>query len=128
MTRNSFGLGGFGSIGVYGKKPVKKRKNLSFNEKAILWEKNKGHICHICKQKIHSLTEAQVDHIRAHSKGGSRVAWAHASCNRSKGNKPLSVMQKRLGIYKPKKRRKKKSTRRSANPLFPSLSMPRFRF
>jgi len=76
----------------------KKRRSVSFNEKVRLWELNRGHICHICHGKIHSLTEAQVDHVRANSKGGDRVSWAHSSCNRMKGNKPLSVIHRRLGI------------------------------
>ena len=128
MARNPFDLSGLGPFGVYGKKLAKKRKNISFTEKAILWEKDKRHICHVCKKKIHSMTEAQVDHVRANSKGGQRIAWTHASCNRLKGNKPSSAVQKRLGIYKPKKRKGKKRSRRSANPLFPSVRMPRFRF
>ncbi len=79
-------------------KNPRKRRNISFTEKTILWERNKSHVCHICRQKIHSLTEAEVDHVRANSKGGQTVSWAHRHCNRMKGNKPLSVIHKRLGI------------------------------
>jgi hypothetical protein len=106
----------------------KKRRNISFTEKAILWEKDKRHICHICKKKIHSMTEAQCDHVKAHSKGGQTVRWAHSSCNRLKGNKPLSVVQKRLGVYKPKKSSKKKTKRRrrsSSNPF--GFTVPTFK-
>ena len=102
------------NIGIFGKSVKKKRRTPSFTEKAILWERNNNHICHICTRKIHSLTEAEVDHVRASSKGGSVCKWAHRSCNRMKGNKPLSVIQKRLGIKSaPKKggikKRKKKA-------------------
>jgi hypothetical protein len=116
MPRDIFSISP--SANLFGGSRQKKRKNISFTKKAILWEKDKRHICHICKQKIHSQTEAQVDHVRAFSKGGQKIAWAHSACNRMKGNKPLSKIQKELGIYKPKKRAKKKRTsRRISNPL-----------
>jgi 5-methylcytosine-specific restriction endonuclease McrA len=128
MGMKDFSIGG--NFGIFGSKKAntKKRKNVSFTEKAILWEKNKRHICHICKREIHSMTEGQVDHIRANSKGGQRIAWAHASCNRIKGNKPLSQVQKRLGVYKPKARKKKKKARGNVNPFGLSpITMPNFR-
>lgn len=121
MPRNPFDIK---PIDLWGtsKKP-KKRKSISFTEKAILWEKNKSHICHICRQKIHSLTEAEVDHVRAHSKGGQRISWAHRACNRLKGKKSLSEVHKRLGIKTKKKKttkKKRKSTKKGnywVNPL-----------
>lgn len=121
MGKNdTFGLGNidFG-FGPQKKPQKKKRKNISFTEKAILWEKNKSHICHICRQKIHSLTEAEVDHIRAHSKGGQGVSWAHRACNRVKGKKSLSEIHRRLGIKSKTKRRKpkKKIPRRPKTPM-----------
>ncbi|MBI2579944.1 MAG: hypothetical protein HYW27_03515, partial [Candidatus Aenigmarchaeota archaeon] len=91
-------------------KNQRKRRNISFTEKAILWEKNKSHICHICRQRIHSLTEAEVDHIRAHLKGGQGVNWAHRACNRLKGKKSLSEIHRRLGI----KTKKRKYTRKKS--------------
>ena len=94
------------------KPTTKKRRNVSTTEKTILWERNKSHICHVCHGKIHSLTEAQVDHVRANSKGGDRVSWAHSSCNRMKGNKPLSVIHRRLGIKKKTSSRRKVASRR----------------
>ena len=70
--------------------------------------------CHICRQKIHSLTEAEVDHVRAHSKGGQRISWAHHACNRLKGKKSLSEIHKRLGI-KTRTQKRKKSRKRSSS-------------
>jgi 5-methylcytosine-specific restriction endonuclease McrA len=96
-------------------KKSKKRKNISFTKKAILWEKNKSHICHICRQKIHSLTEAEVDHIRAHSKCGQSLSWAHRACNRMKGKKSLSQIHKELGIKTKKKRVTRKKKRNKGN-------------
>jgi len=106
MARNPFTID-IKPIDILGtSKKRRKRKNISFTEKAILWEKNKSHICHICRQRIHSLTEAEVDHIRAHSKGGQTVSWAHRACNRLKGKKSLSEIHKRLGIKTKTKKRK----------------------
>ncbi|MEM3099469.1 MAG: hypothetical protein QXU32_12270 [Nitrososphaerales archaeon] len=121
MSRNPFTVD-IKPIDIWGgSKSRRKRKNISFTEKAILWEKNKSHICHICRQKIHSLTEAEVDHIRAHSKGGQSVSWAHRACNRLKGKKSLSEIHRRLGIKT--KSKKRKATRKKSrdnywiNPL-----------
>ena len=130
MSRNFVGLPSFNYNLITGKSSGdrKKRKNISFTEKAILWERNKNHTCHICKQKIHSLTEAQVDHVRAHSKGGQQIAWAHSSCNRLKGNKPLSAIHKRLGIYKPTKRKTVKKRKSSGPTWYNPLTGKRERF
>lgn len=121
MSTNLFGIK---PIDPWAGKPIrekKKRKAISFTEKAILWERNKNHICHICLRKIHSLAEAQVDHVRAFSKGGQRLSWAHSSCNRLKGDKSLSEVHRRLGIQKRKKKRtirkKRKSYETWINPL-----------
>ena len=106
----------------------KKRKNISFTAKAILWEKDKRHICHICRQKIHSLTEAQVDHVRAHSKGGKRISWAHSSCNRMKGSKSLSKVHRELGIKSNKKsRRKRKSKKPDEHGFMGTFKQPKIR-
>ncbi|MEM3364766.1 MAG: hypothetical protein QXS93_04650 [Candidatus Micrarchaeia archaeon] len=124
-------------INVWGdseRRARRNRKNISFTEKAILWEKNKSHICHICRQKIHSLTEAEVDHVRAHSKGGQRIMWAHRACNRLKGNKSLSEIHRRLGIktkYKKKKQKRRKHSKNGyvLNPLTGYKErVPSFRF
>ncbi len=116
------------SPSLYGQSK-KKRRSVSFTEKVKVWEMTKGHVCHICKRRIRSLTEAEYDHVRAHSKGGQTQKWAHRACNRIKGNNPLSVVQKRLGIYKPKKhkiKRKRKKCHKSYS-LFGNLSnAPKF--
>ncbi len=92
-------------LGVPQKKSKpKKRKSISHTEKTILWELNKSHICPICKQKIHSQTEAELDHTRAHSKGGQKISWAHRACNRVKSDKPLSEIHRRWGIKTKKKK------------------------
>lgn len=94
-------------------KKSQKKKEYFFHRKSDSLEKNKSHICHICREKIHSLTEAEVDHIRAHSKGGQRVSWAHRACNRLKGKKSLSEIHRRLGI-KDTKTKKRKSNRKKS--------------
>lgn len=122
---------GFGKMnyGFGTQKKTKKRRNISFTEKAILWERNKSHICHVCRRRIHSLTEAEVDHVRAHSKSGQTLSWAHRSCNRLKCNKSLAEIHKRLGI-KPKTKRKtikKKRKKRSlGNPY--AIPIPKINF
>lgn len=123
MTRDIFG--NQISTDFLGRKPKKasKRKSISFTKKVKLWEMNKQHLCHICKQKISSLTEAELDHIRAHAKGGTAVSWTHRACNRMKGKKSLSQIQKELGVKRVVKKRKKKATRKTeqndywVNPL-----------
>lgn len=115
MGRNPFTVD-IKPIDIWGtSKNQRKRKNISFTEKAILWEKNKSHICHICRQKIHSLTEAEVDHIRAHSKSGQSISWAHRACNRLKGKKSLSEIHRRLGIKTKTKKRKSTKKRSKGN-------------
>ena len=99
------------AVDIWGNKP-KKRKNISITKKGFLWEKNKSHICHICRKKIYSITEAELDHIRAYSKGGQKVNWSHYSCNRLKGNKSLTQIQRELGIKV--KTKKRKSTRKKS--------------
>ena len=40
----------------------------------------------------------ELDHVRAASKGGQKLAFAHKDCNRMKSSGQLKAMQKRLGI------------------------------
>ena len=98
------GLGGFEP------KPPKKR-NLTNAQKIWCWE-NKSHKCYICLKRISKLSEAEFDHKRAYVKGGAtnlgNVKLAHRLCNRLKGSKSLSQIQKELGIKGGKKGDEKK--------------------
>ncbi|MFA5105466.1 MAG: hypothetical protein WC506_00750 [Candidatus Micrarchaeia archaeon] len=95
-------IGGFyGNIFM---KPKKKRESLSPSVKLKLWE-TLPHTCHVCHKRIPSFDAAELDHVRAFSKGGKKMRWAHRSCNRLKSKKGLTAAQKMLGTYKPKKRK-----------------------
>jgi len=105
----------------------KKRKTLSLGDRVYIWERPKqyGRTCSICHEKITKLSDLELDHTRAHSKGGTRLALAHKECNRRKSSGSLRQIQKRLGI-KTKKRKttKKKPTKRK--PTKP-WDFPQFR-
>ncbi|MDP4039809.1 MAG: HNH endonuclease [Candidatus Pacearchaeota archaeon] len=68
--------------------------------------KKYGRICSICHEKITKLSDLELDHTRAHSKGGTKLALAHKDCNRRKSSGSLRQMQKRLGIKSKTKKRK----------------------
>lgn len=62
-----------------------------------------GQICHLCGDEIHIAADADADHLTPRSKGGSdkgsNLRWAHSTCNRSRGNRPLTPIQrKRAGV------------------------------
>ncbi len=80
-------------------------KTLSLRERFYLWEhagqsgsrfpdKN----CNICHQPIINFDDMELDHIRAYSKGGQKLAMVHRTCNRMKSSGSLREIQKRLGI------------------------------
>lgn len=98
-------------LGIGPKK--KKRKSLTPAQKLWQWENNQ-HICHICGKRISKLSEAEFDHKRAHSKGGTTMALAHRTCNRLKSNKSTTQIRKTLGIKTKTKRKtnKKKTTKK----------------
>lgn len=109
---------------MYGKSN-KKRKSLTSAQKIYVWERPNiyGRTCSICHRKITKLSDLELDHGRAHSKGGTRLALAHKICNRLKSSGSLRQIQKTLGIKtKKKKTTKKKSIKRkrqrSWKPLF----------
>lgn len=60
-------------------------------EKQFLWHSSEMKICGICGKEIFSYDDYQIDHILAWDKGGetnlSNAQLAHASCNKSKGNR-----------------------------------------
>ena len=91
---------------------LKKRKTLSSGDRIYIWERPKkyGRTCSICHEKITKLSDLELDHTRAHSKGGTKLALAHKDCNRRKSSGSLRQMQKRLGIKS--KTKKRKSIRR----------------
>lgn len=102
--------------------PVKKtRKTLTSAQRIYIWERPStyGRKCNICGEKITKLSDLELDHIKADSKGGKRLALAHKECNRLKGSGSLSKIQKVLGIKSKKKRVKttKKTLRRQNNNL-----------
>jgi len=118
---------GFGKGLDFGLGPARqktKRKQPSATKKIILWEKDKRHICHVCKDKIYSLRDAHLDHVKAFKNGGVKISWAHAACNLYKGSKGLVAVQKELGVYVPKKRPTKIRVRRKKrNPTPSGLSI-----
>ncbi|MEK6950078.1 MAG: hypothetical protein AABX34_07700, partial [Nanoarchaeota archaeon] len=89
MRRNNFGFGppkinliDFG----FGHKKKKKRKTLTPSQRIYIWEKPNiyGRTCSICHKRITKLSDLELDHTRAHSKGGVRLALSHKDCNRLK--------------------------------------------
>lgn len=95
------------------KKKKKKRKTLSPADRIYIWERPKkyGRTCSICHEKITKLSELELDHTKAYSKGGTKLALAHKDCNRRKSSGSLKQMQERLGIKsKTKKKKAKKKT------------------
>lgn len=86
---------------IYGRAVSKpKRKTLTLRQRVYIWERPKiyGRKCHICGQAITKLSDLELDHRRAYSKGGSTLALAHRDCNRLKSNKSLGKIQKLLGL------------------------------
>jgi hypothetical protein len=115
----------FRSIGMdlYGKastpKKKKKRVKLTPKQREYIWEHPKlcGRTCSICHQRITKMSDLELDHTRAYSKGGKRLALAHRDCNRMKGSGSLSKIQKSLGIKS--SRRKVKKKKRPTKPKQP---------
>ena len=89
----------------------KKPRIVSPTRKMALWD-TLSHVCHVCHKRITRITDAELDHVKAYSKGGSSVKFAHRSCNRSKSNKSLPSAQKYLGVRVTVKRRKRSSKAR----------------
>ena len=88
-------------------KAKKKRKSLTATQRIYIWQRPKiyGRTCSICGLKITSFSDLELDHTKAFSKGGKKLALAHRICNRMKSSGSLKKIQKTLGI-------KKKSTKR----------------
>jgi hypothetical protein len=100
---------------IFGEGPSKpKRKTLSSGDRIYIWERPKkyGRTCSICHEKITKLSDLELDHTRAYSKGGTKLALAHKDCNRRKLSGSLRRMQKRLGISGTKRKARKKRPKR----------------
>ena len=138
MPRNALDFG-FKPVKIksmgFGLSPKKKkRKTLTSAQRIYIWERPNiyGRTCSICHRRITKLSELELDHTRAYSKGGKKLALAHKDCNRVKSSGSLGKIQKTLGI-KTKKRKttKKKHTKRKPSIPFgiqPIKKMPKFRF
>ena len=75
---------------ILGVENTQKGKRLfSYELKQELFENSPK--CALCNQTIRTIDDAEVDHIKPHSKGGDttplNAQLAHRYCNRSKGNK-----------------------------------------
>ncbi|MEK6760794.1 MAG: HNH endonuclease [Nanoarchaeota archaeon] len=114
--------------GIGSKKLKSKRKSLTHTERIFIWEhpKKYGRTCNICGDRITKISDLELDHTRAHSKGGTKLALAHKHCNRMKGSGSLGRIQKRLGIKTSKRKikRKKKLVRRTKRETYSDLFTP----
>lgn len=97
----------------------KKRKTLTPAQKNFVWEHPSiyGRTCHICHKRITKPSDLELDHRRAYSKGGTKLALAHKDCNRMKSSGSLSKIQKTLGLKTNKKIVKKRQVKKKpSNP------------
>lgn len=120
MSKNIFGLPTTNvDLGFGFQKQKKKRAKLTPSQRLYIWEHPKlyGRTCHVCHQRISKQSELELDHRRAFSKGGSKLFLAHKDCNRMKGNKSLSYVQKRLGIKSKRRKFKRRIKKRAKTPL-----------
>jgi 5-methylcytosine-specific restriction endonuclease McrA len=104
-------------------KPKKKRVKLTSTERIYIWEHPEiyGASCNICHRKIEKLSELELDHTKAYSKGGKKLALAHRDCNRMKGNKNLKDVQKKMGIKTTKKKKQNKPKTKPRKKKIPNL-------
>ena len=129
MARNLFGLE-VKPANLWGTPKPERKRQLTNAQKIFCWENN-SHTCHICNRRVAKQSDAEFDHKRAYSKGGTtnlgNVKIVHRQCNRLKGSKSLSETKKLLGIKSKGKHKKRRKSRRSAN-LFglPTIRAPRF--
>jgi len=92
----------------------KKRTKLTSAQRIFIWEHPNlyGRVCSICHYRITKMSDLELDHTRAHSKGGKKLALAHRDCNRMKRNGSLRKIQKTLGLRVTKKSKSRKKRRR----------------
>lgn len=57
----------------------KKRKTVTSPQRIYIWERPNiyGRNCSICHRRITKLSDLELDHTRAHIKGGKKLALAH---------------------------------------------------
>jgi len=120
-----------GQFNLWGE-PQRKRKSLTSAQRIYIWEHPNlyGRTCSICHKRITKLSDLQLDHTKAFSKGGKKLALAHSLCNRMKASGSLGKIQKSLGIKSKKRKIKTKKkvryeynifgqrVRRYSNPWF----------
>ena len=118
----SFGSGQVGlmsglGFNVWGTPAKKHSRTASASQKMLFWDTH-SHVCHICHKVITRITDAELDHVRAYSKGGSTLKLSHRGCNRAKSNKSLEAARKYVGVRvrHTKKRKTGRKRRRSSNP------------
>lgn len=115
MQKYDLGIKPIEIPGIYKPKKPNKKRQLTNAQKLFCWENN-PHICNICRKRVSKLSDAEFDHARSYSKGGTsnlgNVKISHRQCNRLKGSKSLSETRKMLGIKTPKRKRRKKTTRK----------------
>lgn len=116
MQRHS-GLYGIDLSGaLYGgqRSRSRRRKTLTLKQKLWIWDNARSQglskLCHICHKRITRFADMELDHIRAASKGGKKLAFAHKDCNRIKSSGSLREIQNKLGIKS--RQPKRKVTRR----------------
>lgn len=97
--------------------PKKKRAHLTAKERVYVWEHPQiyGRKCSICGGRITRISDLELDHTRAYSKGGTTMRLAHRDCNRLKGSKGLVHIQKKM-TFKRTKRKVKRTKKRTTGP------------
>ncbi|RJQ16883.1 HNH endonuclease [Candidatus Woesearchaeota archaeon] len=132
MAQNPFGIKPVN----FGLGPAKKkRETLTPARRIYIWERPKtyGRTCSICRSKIAKLSDLELDHTKAYSKGGKTLALAHKECNRLKGSGGLRKIQKTLGIKTKTRKRVTKKKRKPSNPFgikpikIRPIKIPRFK-
>ena len=85
----------------------KKRKSLTPTQRIYIWNRPNiyGRTCSICHRRITSIEDLELDHTRAYSKGGTKLALAHRICNRMKSSGSLGHIQRTLGIKTTKRKK-----------------------
>ena len=117
---------------LFGGPEKKKRKTLTAKQRVYIWEHPNmyGRTCGVCHQRITKLSDLELDHTRAYSKGGTKLALAHRDCNRMKGSGSLGKIQKTLGFKTTKRKSATKKKRKSSSSYsllgsMPKMKMPR---
>ena len=96
--------------------PIKEPRTFSLEFKKQLWESNPT--CAICRQKIHIIDDAEVDHIEQYWRGGKTIPanaqLTHRFCNRSR---PLNGTSGVIDKKYPELPKKSPKTTGSKRPL-----------